>query len=64
MSEEDMAILQAQISKSYNMHLIPDENVVDCERVIELLEEYGEENELDERWWEEECEIDEILCEL
>lgn len=64
MDEDDMAILKASMNKCYKQHLIPDEDVVDCDRVIELLDEYGEENELDERWWEEDTELSDILAEL
>ena len=64
MDEDDMAILKASMNKCYKQHLIPDEDVMDCDRVIELLDEYGEENELDERWWEEETELSDILAEL
>ena len=64
MDEDDMAILQAEMNQCYKAHLIPGENTMDCDRVVELLNEYGQENELPERWWESECEIDEILCEL
>jgi len=64
MNEDDMAILKAEINKCYKMHLIPGENTVDCSKVIDLLEEYGEENDLPEGWWMNECEIDEILAEL
>ena len=64
MDEDDMAILKAEMNKCYKMHLIPNEGVMDCSQVIDLLEEYGEENELPEGWWQEECDLDEILCEL
>ena len=64
MDEDDMAILKASMNKCYKQHLIPDEDVMDCDRVIELLDEYGEENELDERWWEEDTELSDILAEL
>lgn len=64
MDEDDMAILKAEINKSYNMHLIPTENTVNCSKVIDLLEEYGQENDLPEGWWESECEISEILVKL
>ncbi len=54
MDEDDMTILQAEISKSYNMHLVPTEHTVNCDKVIDLLEEYGSENNLGEGWWENE----------
>lgn len=64
MDEDDMAILHAEMNKCYKMHLIPDRDVMDCSKVIDLLEEYGEENDLPEGWWESECDFDEILVKL
>jgi len=61
MDEDDMAILHAEMNKCYKMHLIPDSNVMDCSKVSEQLEEYGEENDLPEGWWEEYGEMDEWL---
>ena len=56
--------LMADMEECYASHLIPNENVMDCDRVIELLDEFGEENDLGERWWEDECDLDEILTKL
>ena len=64
MDEDDMAILQAEINKSYNMHLVPTEHTVNCDKVIDLLEEYSEENNLPEGWWEEYGGIDDVLMKL
>ena len=64
MDEDDMAILQAEMNKCYKMHLIPTEDVMDCSSVADLLDEYGEEHDLPERWWEEYAEMDEILVKL
>lgn len=64
MDEDDMAILQAEMNKCYKWHLIPDEDVMDCSKVIDLLEEYGQDNDLPEGWWRESCEMDEILVKL
>lgn len=64
MDEDDMAILQAEMNKCYKMHLIPSENVMDCSKVIDLLEEYGDENDLPEGWWEEYGDIEDILVKL
>ena len=60
----DLDILKAEMQQCYEAHLIPARNVMDCERVIDLLEEFGQENDLPEDWWENECEIDEILVKL
>ena len=64
MDEDGMAILHAEMNKCYKMHLIPDDDVMDCSQVIDLLEEYGEEHDLPEGWWESECEISDILVKL
>ena len=63
MDEDDMAILKANMSKCYKAHLIPDDNVMDCDVVIDLLNEYGEENGLEEDWWED-YEMSDILEKL
>ena len=60
----EMDALKAEMQGCYEMHLIPNNNVMDCSRVIDLLEEYGEENDLPECWWESECDFDEILAKL
>ena len=64
MDGADLNILKAEAEKCYESHLIPSESVMDCDRVVELLDEYGQENGLEERWWEDEMEIDEIIAEL
>jgi hypothetical protein len=64
MDDDDMAILQAEMNKCYKMHLVPSGDVVDCSKVIDLLEEYGEDNDLPEGWWENEGDIDDILLKL
>ena len=60
----ELDALKAEMQGCYEMHLIPSPNVMDCDRVIDLLEEYGQENDLPEGWWESECDIDEILAKL
>lgn len=66
MSEYEMERLQADMDQCYEMHLVPSEGTMDCDRVLDLLREYGEDNDLEERWWDEECngEIDVILTKL
>ena len=64
MSSCDIDRLHSEMQECYEMHLIPDDSVMDCSEVIDLLEEYGEENDLPEGWWESECEMDEILIKL
>lgn len=64
MDKDDMTILQAEMNKCYKMHLIPNEDVMDCSKVIDLLEEYGQDNDMPEGWWENEGDIDDILLKL
>ena len=63
MDEDDMSIIHAQINKCYKQHLVPTFGLVDCDSVLSLLEEYGEEHELSEGWWEE-YDDDEILLNI
>mgnify|MGYP007069885704 CR=1 FL=1 len=63
LDEDDIAIIHANINKAYRAHLMP-ENLCDYGKVMDLLEEYGEDNDLPEGWWEEECDINDILFEL
>jgi len=53
MDEDDMAIFKAEMNKCYKMHLVPDDNVMNCDHIIDLLDEYGQDNELHEGWWED-----------
>ena len=62
--EDDLAMLKAEMNRCWKMHVVPTESTVDCDVVIDLLEEYGEENDLGERWWEQYCEMDDIICKL
>ena len=64
MDVDDMAILQAEMNKCYKNHLVPNDNVMDCSKVIDLLEEYGQDNDMPEGWWMEEGDIDDILLRL
>ena len=62
--EDDLAIVKAEASQCYKQHLVPTEYIMDCSAVTDLLEEYGQENDLPEEWWREECDIDVILNKL
>ena len=64
MDADDMADIQAAIKKCYKQHLVPDDTLVNCERLCELLGEYGEENDLAEDWWEDEYDMSDILAKL
>lgn len=61
--EDDLSIIHAQINKCYKQHLVPTFGLVDCDSVIALLEEYGEEHDLPEGWWED-YDDDEILLNI
>lgn len=57
---EDIAIICAMVDKNFNRHLNPAYGV-DEGKIIDLLEEYGQDNDLPEGWWMEECDIDDIV---
>ena len=61
LDEDDKAIIHAECNKAYKQHLIPDSNIVDDSKITDLLEEYGEENDLCDGWYEEEYDASEIL---
>lgn len=61
LDEDDKAIIRAECNKAYKQHLIPDCNIVDDSKVTDLLEEYGQENDLPEGWYLEEYDASEIL---
>ena len=62
--EDDLACIKAEANKCWKQHLVPNENLIDCEAITDLLEEYGQENDLEECWWEEYAGIDEIINKL
>lgn len=64
MSEVELAIISSEVDKCYEMHLVPNDSVIDCGKVIDLLEEYGEEHDLGSDWYLSELEIDDIMCRL
>lgn len=57
---EDIAIICATVDKNFNRHLNPSYGM-DEGKIIDLLEEYGQDNDLPEGWWMEECDIDDIV---
>ena len=60
MEPEDKAIIAAQVSKNFKQHMNPAYNI-DDDKIIDLLEEYGDDHDLPEGWWEEEADIDDIV---
>ena len=61
---ETLAIIKAQVDRSYRYHMAPSDCVTEDGKVIDLLEEYGQDNDLPEGWWENEGDIDDILLRL
>lgn len=61
---DGVAEIRAQVDRSYRYHMNPSDCVTKDTEVIDLLEEYGEENDLPEGWWMEQGDIDDILMKL
>ena len=57
---EDKDIIAAQVSKNFKQHMNPAYGIDDG-KIIDLLEEYGDDHDLGEGWWEEEADIDDIV---
>ena len=60
MEPEDKAIICAKVDKNFKQHMNPSYDIDDG-KIIDLLEEYGADHDLQEGWWEEECSIDDIV---
>jgi hypothetical protein len=63
LDEDDLTILRAQVSKNYKQHNAPATGIDDS-KVIDLLEEYGEDNDLPEGWYLDEYDADEVMLML
>lgn len=61
LDEDDKAIIRAECNQALNQHLIPDSNIVDDSKITDLLEEYGDDNDLPEGWYLEEYDASEVL---
>ena len=57
---EDKSIIAAQVDKNFKQHMNPAYGIDDG-KIIDLLEEYGADHDLCEGWWEEECDLDDIV---
>lgn len=57
---EDKAIICAKVDKNFKQHMNPAYGIDDG-KIIDLLEEYGDDHDLPEGWWMEECEMDDIV---
>lgn len=62
LGESRLAVIRAQVNICYEQRR-PIETDYDDE-VIDLLEEYGEENDLSEEWWSESIELEDIIARL
>lgn len=61
---ETLAIIKAQVDRSYRYHMAPSDCVTEDGKIIDLLEEYGQDNDLPEGWWENEGDIDDVMLRL
>ena len=61
MNPLDRRQLTLDIEKAYDRHLSPTNCTLLDEKVIDLLEEYGDDNDLPEGWWQNYADIDDIL---
>ena len=64
LSEEELNLVKAEIDCAYQNHTSPSHFVSNDGKIIDLLEEYGEDNDLPEGWWMEYGDIDDILLKL
>lgn len=63
LQDYELDVYCSEISASYEMHSTPTA-CYDFDHIRDLLEEYGEENDLPEGWWESEGDLDDWLYEL
>lgn len=64
LAQDEIDEIRAQIDRSYRYHMNPSDCCAFNSRVEELLEEYGEDNDLPEGWWMYEGDIDDWLLKL
>lgn len=57
---EDKAIICAKVDKNFKQHMNPAYGI-DEGKIIDLLEEYGEDHDLPEGWWMNDCDMDDIV---
>jgi hypothetical protein len=56
----DKAIICAKVDKNFKQHMNPAYGIDDG-KITDLLGEYGMDHDLPEGWWEEECDLDDIV---
>jgi len=64
LEQDEIDEIHAQIDRSYRYHMNPSDCVTNDAKVIDLLEEYGADNDLPEGWWENYGDIDDWLLKL
>jgi hypothetical protein len=64
LEQEDIEVIRAQVDRSFRYQMNPSSCVTDEARVRDLLNEYGRENSMEEDWWEDHADIDEILLKI
>jgi hypothetical protein len=60
MEPEDIAIIGAKVGLNFKQDMNPAYGI-DEGKISDLLEEYGQDNDLPEGWWMEECDMDDIV---
>lgn len=63
LQDYELEEIRAKVNSAYECHTTPTA-YDDFDYVRDLLEEYGEENDLPEGWWENEGDLDDWLYEL
>ena len=63
LDEDELTIYKATVSKNLNQRMDTSTGLDDC-KIIDLLEEYGDDNDLPEGWWEEYGDIDDWMMKL
>jgi len=59
--EDTAVIIRAKVDRNYRQNIIGAYGIDEADEVCTLLGEYAEENDLEENFWEEEADIDEII---
>lgn len=60
LDEDELTIYKATVSRNLNQRMDASTGLDDC-KIIDLLEEYGADNDLPEGWWENYGDIDEWM---
>ncbi len=63
LDEDELMIIKSRVSYNLN-HRLPAASQVNDSKIIDLLEEYGENEDLPEGWWEEYGDIEDVLMKL